>query len=252
MRTRTLGPGLALVVLIALAACGGGSSTAATTTTTTEPTSTTTLPVMPSTFDWWAPTATPIGHGWTIEALPAGPGAGEQGPAPLPAGRRPPPGLPRALPLPGADRPRPHPPRRPVRGGLPEGPHVRLRPAVPGGGRTGRPETVRDGTAVRYGFTGGAASAADSERTVQWAGVRGSALVIVTISGYDPGSCLPNTGQGSLDDLKDIIPGLDALIRASGLPRGQAGLITPSDTRSGWRRCPRRRRARPPPPATWP
>ena len=219
MRTRTLGTGLVvLAALVGMAACGGGSPAAAPTTTATTDAPTTTLPVMPTNFDWWAPTATPIGHDWTIgPCLAAG--------APATKGK--------ALCLQGKGGHQAF--LEHFRFSAPGDPDLThhatqfvsdfLKDRTTGCGQAYRvtaepvvPLTVPDGPAVRYGFTGGAASAPDSERTVQWAGIRGSVLVIVTISGYDPGSCLPNTGQGSLDDLNGILPGLDALIHASGLP----------------------------------
>jgi hypothetical protein len=209
---------LALPVLLVPAACGGGSQDAATTTTSTIAT-TTTLPAMPADFDWWAPAArVALGHGWTVGAC---------------TGTTPPTSKGKALCLDNKDG----------RTAVVE--HFRF--AAPADGDLSHHATqfvadfladrkagcgagyqveaeptialdLRDGQAKRYGFMGGYEGAPKTERTVQWAGVRGPALVIVTISGYDPGSCIPNTGQGTLDDLGQIVPGLDALVVAAGLP----------------------------------
>jgi hypothetical protein len=220
MRTRPMAWGLlALPVLLVPAACGGGGAKEAATTTTSTIATTTTLPAMPADFNWWAPASpTALGHGWTV-----GPCTGR--PEPTSKGK--------GLCLDNKDG----------RQAVVE--HFRF--AAPADGnlnahaaqflddfrkdrKTGCGEgyemeaepliafDLRDGQAKRYGFIGGYSGAPKTERTVQWAGIRGPALVIVTISGYDPGSCIPNTGQATLGDLDQLVPGLNALIVAAGLP----------------------------------
>ena len=75
-----------------------------------------------------------------------------------------------------------------------------------------------DGPARRYGFSGGAEGAPDTERTIQWAGVREGVLVIVVLTGYDPGSCVTGEGEGTLQDQEEVLPGIQALLLAAGLP----------------------------------
>jgi hypothetical protein len=53
---------------------------------------------------------------------------------------------------------------------------------------------VGDGGAIRYGFAGGRAGEAVSERTLQWAAIRGDVLVLVNIAAYDPTSCISTEG----------------------------------------------------------
>ena len=77
--------------------------------------------------------------------------------------------------------------------------------------------TLRHRNARRYGFTGGAQGSPTTEHTVQWAGIRGDALAIITISVYDPGSCIVPDGEGTVQDLEEVQPGIDALVEASGL-----------------------------------
>lgn len=161
MRTRTLGTGLVvLAALVGMAACGGGSPAAAPTTTATTDVPTTTLPVMPTNFDWWAPTATPIGHDWTIgPCLAAG--------APATKGK--------ALCLQGKGGHQAF--LEHFRFSAPGDPDLThhatqfvsdfLKDRTTGCGQAYRvtaepvvPLTVPDGPAVRYGFTGGAADRA--------------------------------------------------------------------------------------------
>jgi hypothetical protein len=77
---------------------------------------------------------------------------------------------------------------------------------------------VPGGPVRRYGFAGGAEGAPNTERTLQWAGLRDGVLVIVVLTGYDPGSCVAGEGEGTLVDQEEVLPGLQALIEASGLP----------------------------------
>lgn len=53
---------------------------------------------------------------------------------------------------------------------------------------------VSDGAAVRYGFAGGRPGEAVSERTLQWAAIRGDVLVLVNVAAYDPSSCISTEG----------------------------------------------------------
>jgi hypothetical protein len=79
---------------------------------------------------------------------------------------------------------------------------------------------LADGPALRYGFSGGAGGPSGSitERTIQWGAIREGTLVLVTISGYDPGSCLSPEGEGTRDDVEELLPGIEALITAIGMP----------------------------------
>jgi hypothetical protein len=220
MRARSLLLGLVTAATLLTSACGGGSGSkdAGSTTSTTAPTATST-PALPASFDWWAPQTTPLGRGWTI-----GPCAPAQL-VPKSQGK--------VLCLNNADG------RQAVvehyrfrtsgstdlnqhaaqfvqdfladrKAGCGSGYQVEAEPIVP--------LTLPDGDARRYGFKGGFANAPDTERTVQWAGMRDGILVIVTISAYDPGSCVPNSGQGSLHDLDDLVPAIDRLVQRFGLP----------------------------------
>jgi hypothetical protein len=206
-----------------IAACGDDGSTR---TVTTEAT-TTTLPPMPADFDWWDPSPTPIGGGWVVERctddlLPQSVrttiDAAKNRPVLCidhPDGRH---AIVRLFrfqaPADGdlnahagrfvddfvADR----------KQGCGEGYRVKADPIVP--------EHAVDGDLRRYGFTGGATGAGTTEHTVQWAGIRGPALEIITISVYDPGSCIVPDGEGTLQDLEEVLPGFDALVQAVGMP----------------------------------
>jgi hypothetical protein len=200
---------LVAVPLLAAACGGGGGGTEATTTSST----TTTLPAMPADFDWWDPSPTPIGHGWVLERCiddrPKGTLCFDN-----PDGRQ---GLLKLFrfqaPADGdlnahagrfvddfiADR----------KQGCGEGYKVQAEPI--------RAISTPDGAVRQYGFSGGATGSGVTERTVQWAGIRGPALEIVTISVYDPGSCIVPNGEGTLQDLTEVLPGVEALILASGL-----------------------------------
>jgi hypothetical protein len=209
---------LAAAALLCAPACGGGGSHDGGSTSTTAPSSTTT-PALPGSFDWWSPQTTPLGHGWTIgpcapaQQVPKSQGRvdclnnsdGRQAVVEHYRFTAP------------ADRDLNHHAAQFMKdfmadrkAGCGAGYRVEAEPIVP--------LTLPDGDARRYGFRGGFAGAPETERTVQWAGLRGDVLVIVTLSAYDPGSCVPNSGQGSVDDLKDLVPSVDRLVQAFGLP----------------------------------
>ena len=85
--------------------------------------------------------------------------------------------------------------------------------------RPDEPETVEllDGAAIRYGFTGGVTGA--EERTVQWAGIRGDALVILSVPAYDPGSCLGTEGaELDVATLERLERRLTAAVERGALP----------------------------------
>jgi hypothetical protein len=214
---------LALLPALLVAACGDDGGTK---TVTTEAT-TTTLPAMPTDFHWWDPSPTPIGGGWVIERctddlLPASVRTtiataknrpvlcidhadGRHAIVRLFRFQAPPDGdlnahAGRFVDDFVADR----------KQGCGEGYVVKADPIVP--------EHAPDGDLRRYGFTGGATGAGTTEHTVQWAAIRGPALEIITMSVYDPGSCIVPDGEGTLIDLKEILPGLDALVQARGMP----------------------------------
>lgn len=224
MARRTALIALALVVALPVAACGGGDDGGQA--SDTAPSTTTTLPPMPTDFDWWDPSPTPIGLGWVLERctedlLPAAVRTTVAGSAPSvlcfdhPDGRH---GIVRLFrflaPEDGdlnahaarfvddfiADR----------KQGCGAAYLVKAEPIVA--------LELPDGPARRYGFTGGATGAGTTERTVQWAGIRGEAIEIITISVYDPGSCIVPDGEGTLAALEEVLPGIDALVTASGLP----------------------------------
>ena len=219
MRARTVTAGLlAAAALLWAPACGGGGSHDASS-TTAKATTTTTTPPLPATFDWWSPQTTQLGRGWTI-----GPCAPAQQ---VPQSRG------RVDCLNNEDG------RQAVvehyRFTLPADPNLDHhaaqfqkdfladRKAGCGAGYRVLPEpvvamTLPDGDARRYGFHGGFAGAPDTERTVQWAGIRSNVLMIITISAYDPGSCVPNTGQASVDDLRQLVPAIDRLVLKYGFP----------------------------------
>jgi hypothetical protein len=219
MRARSVTTGLlAAAALLCAPACGGGGSHDGGSTSTTAPSSTTT-PALPGSFDWWSPQTTPLGRGWTIgpcapaQQVPKSQGRvdclnNEDGRQAVlehyrftaPADRDLNHHAAQFLQDFTADR----------KAGCGAGYRVEAEPIVP--------RTLPDGDVRRYGFRGGFAGAPETERTVQWAGLRGDVLVIVTLSAYDPGSCVPNSGQGSVDDLKDLVPSVDRLVQAFGLP----------------------------------
>jgi hypothetical protein len=219
MRTRAILGGLvAGGLLLASSACGSDHKEEAEASTTSTEATTTTLPTMPADFDWWAPAPTALGHGWTLG----------------PCTSRTPATKGKALCLDTKD------------GRKATLEHFRFRDDTNGNlnrhaasfvedfladrkagcGKDYRVAadpivsfTLPDGVAKRYGFTGGAGgSGPDTERTVQWAGTREGVLVILTISAYDPGSCVPAVDQATLADLAELLPGIDALVQAAGLP----------------------------------
>ncbi len=218
MRARPLTAGLLTAMVLLTSAACGGSKGGAGSTTTAKPT-TTTVPALPASFSWWAPQTTPLGHGWSIgPCAPAQQVPSSQG---------------KVLCLNNEDG------RQAViehyRFSLPSNPDLGAHAAqfqqdfvkdrTAGCGAAYRVDAepvatlnLPDGPAERYGFHGGFANAPDTERTVQWAGIRSNVLVILTISGYDPGSCVPDTGQGTVDDLGQLVPAFDRLVQKYGLP----------------------------------
>jgi hypothetical protein len=219
MRARSLTVGLLGAAALLTAACGGGGSKDGATTSTKATTATTT-PALPATFDWWAPQTTQLGHGWTVgpcapaQLVPSTPGGkvlclndedGRQ--AVIAHFRLTPPAdgqvssfTTRFKQEIATDR----------KAGCGSGYRIEDEPPVP--------LTPPDGDARRFGFTAGFNNAPDTERTVEWAGIRGASLVVLSIVGYDPGSCLQNTGQGSLADLRQLVPAIDRLVLKFGLP----------------------------------
>lgn len=79
--------------------------------------------------------------------------------------------------------------------------------------------TAVDGPIVRYGFTGTLPDGSPSERTFNWAGIRGGRLVLVSAQANDPGGLFPPEGVAlTTDQLESVVDRLDRLVRASGLP----------------------------------
>ena len=215
-RARTRAAALAAVVVftVALAACGGGDDDGGdddAATDTTERT-TTTLPPVPPGFDWWSFTELPLGGDWTLRpcegsdsSLCFDQGEGTGGfvgtfrfdvPADFDLNVH----AARFVEDFRTDR----------RTGCGSEYRVEAEPI--------ESLDLPDGPARRYGFLGGALNSADTERTIQWAGVRGTSLVIVTLSAYDPGSCVDAVGEATLDELEDVLPAIDQLILTAGLP----------------------------------
>ena len=210
-RPRRLPALLAVAALaVVLTACGGdddGASSDSTRRTTT------TLPPMPTDFDWWNPVEVDLGGDWVLRDCE------------------------------GADTTLcfEHPDRR---GGIVElfrfdapadfniNAHAaRFVEDFRNDRRLGcgveyrvEPEPIEaldlpDGPARRYGFHGGAQGSVDTERTIQWAGLRGTSLVIITLSGYDPGSCVAAMDEALLHDQAAVVDAIHALVLASGLPK---------------------------------
>jgi hypothetical protein len=76
-----------------------------------------------------------------------------------------------------------------------------------------------DGPVVRYGFTGTGDDGSPSERIVQYAGIRGTTLVILTANAYDVGGCLPPEGTAFTSGLlAEFEPLLEAAVKASPFP----------------------------------
>lgn len=72
---------------------------------------------------------------------------------------------------------------------------------------------------VAYGFTGTLASGAPSERQVQYAGIRGADLVVLSAPAYEAEGCLPPEGDGfDVATLDALVPLLDAVMARSPLP----------------------------------
>lgn len=75
------------------------------------------------------------------------------------------------------------------------------------------------GLLVHYGFAGSPkAGAAPTERTIQWAGLRGDNLVLISVSAYEPTSCVESGSEGTLANLEDVEPRLRQLVEANALP----------------------------------
>jgi hypothetical protein len=75
---------------------------------------------------------------------------------------------------------------------------------------------VGDGRAVRYGFTGAMPAGAVTERSLQWAAIRGEALVLVNVAAYDDGSCIPTDGaELSVSELAAVEARLAAAVESS-------------------------------------
>lgn len=206
---RRLLAGLLGLALVLTAACGDDDADAPPTTEAT----TTTLPAMPTGFDWWHPVGqVALGGGWTIGAC--------EGDDPTlcyqhPDGRN---GIVELF-------------RFAAEVGFDLNQHASrfvedfVTDRTAGCGESYRVEAepidafeVPGGPIRRYGFAGGAQGAPNTERTIQWAGLRDGVLVVVVLTGYDPGSCVAGEGEGTLDDQTEVLPGLQALIEASGLP----------------------------------
>lgn len=76
-----------------------------------------------------------------------------------------------------------------------------------------------DGAMVRYGFRATLPDGRPSERTIQWAGIRGGRLVLVGASAYDAGGLFSREGtEFTSADLDAVAERLHRLVRASGLP----------------------------------
>jgi hypothetical protein len=222
-RRRTAVGLLPALLLLAVAGCGGdddddsSSDTAERTTTTLAP--------MPADFDWWNPAGElPLGDGWVLHAC-----EGEDGTLCFehPGGRS---GI---LEL--------------FRFDAPADFNINAHAArfvedfrndrTLGCGAEYRvePEPIEaldlpDGPARRYGFHGGAQGSVDTERTIQWAGLRGTSLVIVTLSGYDPGSCVAALDEATLEEQAAVLDGVHALILAAGLPKPEGAPPTTTTT----------------------
>jgi hypothetical protein len=81
--------------------------------------------------------------------------------------------------------------------------------------------TVTEGPAgpvISYGFTGARRGEPVSERTVQWAALRGDDLVLLNLSGYDDGACVPAEGEGTVADVVEVERRLRPVVEANPLP----------------------------------
>jgi hypothetical protein len=218
---------VAPVVLLVLGACGddgeadGGSGEEATERTTT------TLPPVPADFDWWTFNEAPLGGDWVLEPCEGADASLcfvrlEDGEPVEGAGGFV--GIFRFDVSPDFDL-NAHAARfvEDFRGDRRSGCGAEYRVEA----EAIEPLELPDGPARRYGFVGGAQNSADTERTVQWAGVRGTSLVIVTLSAYDPGSCVAAVGEATFEELETVLPAIERLIRTEGLP-DPAGIPAPS------------------------
>lgn len=217
---------LAVLLLAPLAAACGGDGDDTPTTTLAPPT---TLPAMPTDFSWWDPSPTPIGQGWVLtRCTDPHPELDRQSPGQAsgvvclehPDGRR---GLVRlyrddttaetdldayaahVVETITTDR----------KQGCGKGYEVASEPV----------DLLKlpEGPTRRYGFTGGSTGSVTTERTVQWAGLRGTALEIITVAAFDPGSCIVPQGDATLASQLQIVPGIEALIVASGFEGPKPG-----------------------------
>lgn len=75
-----------------------------------------------------------------------------------------------------------------------------------------------EGSVISYGFTGARRGEAVSERTVQWAAIRGDQLVLLNLSGYDEGACVPAEGEGTVRDVVAVERWLRPVAEANPLP----------------------------------
>jgi len=80
-----------------------------------------------------------------------------------------------------------------------------------------------DGLVVRYGFTATLSDGRPSERTIQWAGIRGEDLVLVSAAAYDAGGCLGTEGsEFTTENLNAFAGSFDRLVLANELPPPRA------------------------------
>lgn len=216
LRTRARAAIAPSVLALVLLACGGGDDDGADTTTSAPTTTTTALDTTGfDQFDWRNPQPLAVGHGWTL--------ADCEGDEPL-------------LCLTHDDGRTARLEHRRFQGEIAQveitahaarfvEEFTKDRTAGCGSGYQVVPEEhehlfLADGPALRYGFSGGAGGTASviTERTLQWGALRDGTLVLVTLSGYNPGSCLSPEGEGLLDDLEELVPSIDALLTAAGMP----------------------------------
>ena len=92
------------------------------------------------------------------------------------------------------------------------GPDYRLRAEPP------KFVATSDGLLVRYGFSAGVGDVT-TERTLQWAGIRGEELTLLSITAIDEGACVPRDElESTTADLAALEPHLRRLVEASPLP----------------------------------
>lgn len=202
-----------VLLLVAAAGCSGGDDDDGGAGSDTTERTTTTVPAMPADFDWWNPAGeVPLGDGWVLRAC-----EGDDGTLCFehPEGRT---GI---IELFRFDAP----------ADLNINAHAARfvedfrndRKLGCGAEYRVEPEAIEalelpDGPARRYGFRGGAQGSVDTERTIQWAGLRGTSLVIITLSGYDPGSCVAALDEATLEEQAAVLDAVHALVLAAGLP----------------------------------